>query len=99
MISIFVLLPLYFISIQYERGGLWLVLVPFAIAALAIDVLLNYTELTILTLDVPKRGEWTFSKRLARLRNNDGWRGRFAQYVAKCLDNIAPSGKHILPTQ
>jgi hypothetical protein len=95
MISIFILLPLYFISIQYERGGIWSLLFPIVLISLIIDVVLNYTELAILTLDMPKYGEWTFSKRLSRLQYNEGWRGDFARYLAKCLNTIAPSGKHI----
>lgn len=95
MISIFVLLPLYFISIQHERGGLWLLLIPIALFSLVIDVILNYTELSVLTCDFPKKGEWTFSKRLSRLQHNTDWRGDFARYLANCLNQIAPSGKHI----
>jgi hypothetical protein len=95
MISVALLLPLYFASIQYERGGLWRLCAVFVVVGLALDVILNYTELTIFTLDFPKRGEWTFSKRLARLQYNDGWRGEFARYVAGCLNAIAPSGRHI----
>ena len=95
MISIFILLPLYFISVQYERGGIWSLLFPIVLISLIIDVVLNYTELAILTLDMPKYGEWTFSKRLSRLQYNEGWRGHFARYIANCLNQIAPSGKHI----
>ena len=97
MISIFILLPLYFISIQYERGGFWKLLFPIAVLAFIIDVVLNYTELALLTLDIPRKGETTFSKRLARLRYNTDWRGSFARYITTCLDAIAPSGKHIKP--
>jgi hypothetical protein len=96
MISVFLLLPLYFIAIQYERGGSWRWLKLFGFAALIIDVILNFTELAILTLDFPKWGEWTFSKRLSRLQHAPGARGEFAWYIARCLDSIAPSGKHIL---
>jgi hypothetical protein len=97
MISIVILLPLYFISIQYERRGLWKLLFPIAAIAFIIDVVLNYTELALLTLDFPRKGETTFSRRLARLRYNTDWRGSFARYITTCLDAIAPSGKHIKP--
>lgn len=97
MISIAILLPLYFISIQYERGGFWKLLFPIAIIAFVIDVVLNYTELALLTLEIPRKGETTFSRRLARLRYNTDWRGSFARYITTCLDAIAPSGKHIKP--
>jgi hypothetical protein len=95
MISVFLLLPLYFIAIQYERGGSWRWLKLFGFAALIIDVILNFTELAILTLDIPKKGEWTFSKRLTRLQYNTDWRGDFARYLSGCLNQIAPSGIHI----
>jgi hypothetical protein len=68
----------------------------FGIVGLVLDVILNYTELAIFTLDFPKWGEWTFSKRLARLQHNTDWRGSVARYLARVLDAIAPSGKHIL---
>jgi hypothetical protein len=55
MISVALLLPLYFASIQYERGGLWRLCAVFVVVGLALDVILNYTELTIFTLDFPKR--------------------------------------------
>jgi hypothetical protein len=96
MISIAILFPLYFISIQYERGGFWKLLLPVVVLALILDVLLNFTELALLTLDFPMQGEWTFSKRLSRLQHAPGARGEFAWYIARCLDSIAPSGKHIL---
>lgn len=86
---------IYPIAIQYERGGLWRAFYLMAAVGLVIDVIANYTELTLLTLDWPKRGEWTFSKRLKRLVLDAGWRGSVARYVAKILDVIAPSGKHI----
>lgn len=83
------------IAIQYERGGLWGVFLPITVIALVIDIIANYTELALLTMDFPKKGEWTFSSRLARLQHNEDWRGSFAQYITKILDAIAPSGKHI----
>lgn len=95
MISIFLLLPLYAVGIQYQRGGLWCAVMPVTLAALALDVVLNYTELLVLTWDRPLRGEWTFSTRLKRLRDDQGWRGAVARYVVRVLDAIAPSGKHV----
>jgi hypothetical protein len=94
-LPLFILLPLYCLTIQYERQGKWRVLIPLGILALAIDVVLNFSGLSIVTLDFPKWGEWTFSKRLSRLQYNTDWRGEFARYIAGCLDKIAPSGKHI----
>lgn len=91
----FFLIPLYCIGIQCERGGWWRICYLPAAIGLVIDVVANYTELAVLTFDFPKRGEWTFSTRLARLQYEQGRRGEFARYVGGCLDKIAPSGKHI----
>lgn len=95
MISLFLLLPLYCVAIQHERGGLWKLCYIAVLPALFVDVLLNYTELALLTLDFPKWGEWTFSSRLKRLKDSQTWRGSVALYLKKVLDNIAPSGVHI----
>lgn len=86
---------LYPIAIQYERGGVWLLVLPITIVALLIDIIANYTELAILTLDFPKAGEYTFSTRLERLQYSDGWRGIVCFKIARILDAIAPSGVHI----
>jgi hypothetical protein len=86
---------LYPIAIQYERGGWWRLCYLVAIPSLLIDVVANYIELAILTLDFPRWGEWTFSKRLSRLQYNTDWRGDFARYLVKCLNAIAPNGHHV----
>lgn len=86
---------LYPIAIQYERGGWWLAVAPITILALVVDVLVNYTELALLTWDWPRRGEWTFSTRLGRLVRYDDWRGDVARVVAFWLDRLAPSGRHV----
>lgn len=96
MISLFILLPLYILGIQYERGGWWNLLLPITFIAWVIDVILNYTELALLMLDYPQRGEFTFSKRLSRIKQEQGKRGKLAQWISRILDAIAPSGKHIL---
>ena len=90
-----ILILFYCFGIQYERGGWWRVFSVIAVIGLVIDVIANYTELAIVTGDFPRKGEWTFSKRLARLQYNTDWRGEFARYTVKCLDTIAPSGIHI----
>ncbi|CAB4134828.1 hypothetical protein UFOVP275_21 [uncultured Caudovirales phage] len=89
------LILFYCFGIQYERGGWWRVFSVIAVVGLVIDVIANYTELAIVTGDFPRKGEWTFSKRLRRLQQNNDWRGDFARYIGGCLDKIAPSGKHI----
>ena len=95
MISVFVLLPLYFVGIQFERGRWWHLVLPITLLALLVDIILNYTELAILTLDFPKAGEFTFSQRLARLKKEAGWRGVSGRYIARVLNAIAPSGFHV----
>ena len=86
---------LYPIAIQYERGGWWRCVLPVTVLALIVDVWCNYTELAVLTLDWPQRGEFTFSTRLKRLKSDPTWRGAMGRYIARVLDAIAPSGKHI----
>ena len=87
---------LYIVGIQYKRGGWWLIVAPFTIAAFLIDVLLNYTLFALLTWDYPLDGERTFSNRLKRLVRNSDWRGGLALWIAHhMLDPFDPSGKHI----
>lgn len=91
------LLVLYAVVIQYERGGLWRMLVPFAAVAAVLDGLLAHTYFALLVWDYPRRGEWTFSQQLGRLVTRSDWRGRGARDVAAVLDWLAPSGRHIKP--
>lgn len=96
MIAILLLWPLYLIGIQYERKGVFYLLFPITLIAAIIDIVLNYTELALLTWDWPKSGEYTFSTRLERLIHSDGWRGTFANFVKKyMLDWADPDGVHI----
>ena len=97
MISMLTLWPLYIVGVQAMRGGWWYLLAPVTLVALVLDVVLNYTELALLTLDFPRdRYELTFSNRLKRLVKRDDWRGNFARFVARrLLDPFDPSGKHI----
>lgn len=91
------LLNLYVVSIQYERGGWWRALYPVAVVGLVVDVLLAHSLLAVCLWDCPRRGEWTFSKQLGRLVTRTDWRGSLARYIARILDAIAPSGRHIHP--
>lgn len=85
---------LYPIAIQYERGGWWRILLPVTLLALAIDVLANWTELAIV-FGLPRRGEWTFSKRLRRLSLLPGWRSTAARWCIAYTDFFDPDGYHI----
>jgi hypothetical protein len=95
MISLLVLLPLYAIWVQHERGGNWRYLELLGLIAGPLDVFLNYTELALLTWDIPQDGEHTFSKRLSRLTRTAGWRGSLSRPIKYILDYLAPSGLHI----
>lgn len=86
---------LYFFGIQYKRGGAWNLLRPIAVVGLVVDVLAYYTTWTLLLWDLPRRGEYTLTQRLHRLRdNNAGWRGDVSRYLCRVLDAIEPDGKH-----
>lgn len=89
------LIMLYPIAVQYERGGWWRVVAPITVLALVIDVAANHTELSLAVWEWPRAGEWTFSTRLERLIREQGWRGDVARPVARILNFIAPSGRHI----
>ncbi len=102
MIYIFYLLILYVFSIQYERGGIWLLCGIFIGPALILDFLVNTIFFTVYFIDLPfkqseflNRTEWTLSDRLERLVLVDNPRKHLARPIAKLLNTIAPSGNHI----
>ena len=86
---------LYPIAVQYDRGGRWRLLAPLTLLTIGVNMLANYTELALLTWDFPQPGEHTFSQRLKRLVNDDGWRGALARGIAEVLNYFAPDGKHV----
>jgi hypothetical protein len=87
---------LYIIGIQYKRKGWWYSVLPFTFVALVLDVILNYTVFAVLTLDFPKKREYTFSSRLERLIHKTNWQGRLADLIATyLLDPFDPAGFHI----
>lgn len=90
-----ILLAVYPVAIQYERGGWWRVLIVLYLPAGVLDVMLNYTTLALYTLDFPKAGEYTFSRRLSRLRRRTDWRRWFAVVLKPFLDYFDPKGVHI----
>ena len=96
MISLLILWPLYIIGIQAERGGWWRVITPITLVAAVLDIALNYTELTVLTWDRPRHGEYTFSVRLERLQRRGDWRGTIARFIEKyMLGPFDPDGYHV----
>lgn len=101
---VLLLLPLlwmlYALGIQYQRGGWWRLCLVAAVPALVLNVVLNYTVLALLTWDWPRKGEYTFSKRLERLVGAPGVRGLLAWYIARhLLDPFDPDGVHIRPSE
>lgn len=105
----------YAIGVQYERERwpdwlpllrgrqfpVWLRAICAVVAAvgLVIDVLANWTVLSLYLWEWPKwrpwvmHTEWTFSTRLERLVLSQGWRSRIAWPIARQLNWIAPPGK------
>lgn len=92
-----VLLALYAIAIQTERGGVWRVLMPVLWVGMVLDVALNFTHFAVIFWDWPRWGEWTLSKRLTRLNRRTDWRGTIAREITNLLDWLAPSGRHVKP--
>lgn len=96
MISLLLLWPLYIIGIQYKRGGIWSMVLPITFVTFVLDVILNYTELALVTWDFPKKEEHTFSQRLLRLNRDNKWRGWVGRFISrKMLDPFDPRGYHI----
>lgn len=89
------LVILYPLAIQIERGGWWRLLLPITVLALIVDVLANYTELVLLTWDWPAAGEYTFSTRCVRLQYYPGWAGCVARFARWYTNYFDPLGDHI----
>lgn len=94
MISLLTLI-LYPLAIQYKKGGLRYAVLPVTAIAAALDVIANYTELSVLTLDFPRKGEYTFSKRLKRLQYGTPWQQRVAKVIVPYLNYFDPG--HVEP--
>ena len=86
---------LYPLAIQIDRKGWWYAVAPITLIAWLIDVWCNYTELALLTWDRPRKGEYTFSVRLLRLKHDLGWRGDIALAVIPYLNYFAPNHRHV----
>lgn len=81
------------IACRLSRPALVLGL-PVLAVALAIDVTVNLTLVTLVMLERPR--EWTVSARLTRhLHSGSGWRQALAGWVcSNLLDAFDPSGSH-----
>lgn len=90
------LLILYPIAIQYERGGWWRIVIPFfTIPAFIVDVIANYTELSLI-YGLPRKGEYTFSMRLKRLSYLANWKGDLARWCIDYTNYFDPQNDHVL---
>jgi hypothetical protein len=94
MIALLTLL-LFPVAIQYERGGAWHVLFPLYFIVAVLDVIANYTEISLLCLAWPEAGKPTVSMRIPGILLQGGWRGALAYDVARYLNYFAPGHKHI----
>ena len=83
MFSLFTL-ALYPLAIQYEVRK-WPIRYLYYVVGIT-DVIANYTELVLLTGDVPRKGEYTFSKRLTRLQYGNAWHRFIARIVKPYLN-------------
>ena len=85
----FLILPTIILIATFERA-----LVgnskPLLLVAFVADVLANYGGLALLFWDWPQYGEYTVSKRLPRLCNLPGWRGRFARRCKIYINKRVP---------
>lgn len=93
LLCVYALWPLYVFTMAIQRAHeagqvskvAWVLAFPLIFAALLLDVFLNVFVFSILLVEFPKRGEWTFSQRLSRLIRCDNWRRPVACWVASSL--------------
>ena len=91
-----VLLAVFFpVGVQYERGGLWQVLLPFYIGAAVLSVTVNLTWFSVAVWELPKKRELTTSERCERLVSAPGWPGFLARAIARFTNRFDPTGPHI----
>lgn len=89
------MLLLYFVYIQHERGGLWRVCEAVAIIGYPYDALLQYTLFQFYFWEIAPRGESTISMRLGRIVTRSDWRGIWARRLAWLLNWMSPKGVHV----
>lgn len=72
---------------------------PILLLGLVVDVFCNVVPLTLILVESPRWREWTVTARLKRhARGQDGWRKRFAIWVALNFTDDFDQ-HHILPKQ
>lgn len=65
-----------------------------AIGAL-LDLIVNVFIATVIFFELPRSGEWLTTKRLKRLKNDAGWRGKIANWTcANLLNSFDPHQNH-----
>ena len=87
---------LYPLAIQYKKGGAWEILRVLALITAAINVVANYTELTLI-FGWPRAKEFTISRRVRRMiedPNEAPARRELARLIQVCLDACEKDGKH-----
>jgi hypothetical protein len=94
MISILTLL-LYPLAIQYERKGLWRLLFLLYVLTGLLDIIANYTEVSLICLKWPAVRKPTVSMRIPELLLNPFWKP-IAYQLAKYLNYWSPSHNHII---
>jgi hypothetical protein len=85
---------LYPLAVQYERGGWWRLVAPVTLFTLLIDVIATHSELALIC-GWPRKGEWTFSTCLLRLRYRGDLVGKLCRGVIDYLNFWAPDGRHV----
>lgn len=85
---------LYPAAIQFKRGGWWLAVTPITLVVVVLDVLANYTELS-LVFGWPEDKDYTITRRIRRMKADEiPARRELAQLVQVYLDACEPDGKH-----
>lgn len=86
---------LYPFAIQYKRGGLWNLLIPITALTALLDVIANYTEMS-LVFGKPVYKDYTITRRFRRMEESDPLPARreFAKMVNIFLHACEFDGRH-----
>lgn len=68
---------------------------PAVLAAVALDIVFNFTIACVLFLKLPTKGEWTFSQRVGNYKRRIDWRAPLATWICtNLLDPFEADGAH-----
>lgn len=95
LLSPFLLALLFPFAIQYERGGRYRWLLVFYAAAALLSTLVNFTWLSLLLWELPRKREITTSQRCERLVFDPTWRGSVGRAIARYTNRFDPTPPHI----